>query len=169
MTAPGIDPRDSLEILQAVAQSAGQADFMPHARAVLLRQPGVASLNLVVAEGGRWRVVDSSSPEFDKPLPVSLLARVGEVALLSTALPRFIDELRAQGFSEEAGQVERAVAAALGSAPAPAAAPTLSAARYAPLPSECPQCAGPVRPDEVEWIDDRSAVCGYCGSTLHGT
>jgi hypothetical protein len=34
------------------------------------------------------------------------------------------------------------------------------------LPAQCPACLGPVRPDAVEWIDDRSAECAYCGSIL---
>jgi hypothetical protein len=36
------------------------------------------------------------------------------------------------------------------------------------LPAACPQCGAPVRSDEVEWIDDSSAECVYCGATLQG-
>ncbi len=38
--------------------------------------------------------------------------------------------------------------------------------RPARLPSQCPACLGPVRSDEVEWIDDSSAECAYCGTVL---
>ena len=34
------------------------------------------------------------------------------------------------------------------------------------LPPSCPQCGGRVRPDEVEWVDNSTAVCDYCGSIL---
>jgi hypothetical protein len=34
------------------------------------------------------------------------------------------------------------------------------------LPAQCPACLGPVRSDEVEWIDEISAQCAFCGSTL---
>ncbi|MBI3741222.1 MAG: hypothetical protein HY257_05635 [Chloroflexi bacterium] len=34
------------------------------------------------------------------------------------------------------------------------------------LPPKCPQCAAPVRSDEVEWIDNDSAECNYCGSVI---
>jgi DNA-directed RNA polymerase subunit RPC12/RpoP len=34
------------------------------------------------------------------------------------------------------------------------------------LPLKCPSCGATVRSDEVQWIDDRHAECGYCGSTL---
>ena len=34
------------------------------------------------------------------------------------------------------------------------------------LPPKCPQCGAPVRSDEVDWIDDASAGCAYCGSVV---
>ena len=34
------------------------------------------------------------------------------------------------------------------------------------LPLKCPSCGASVRPDDVEWIEDGYAECGYCGSTL---
>lgn len=34
------------------------------------------------------------------------------------------------------------------------------------LPAKCPQCAAPVRTDEVDWIDDASAECAYCGAVV---
>lgn len=50
---------------------------------------------------------------------------------------------------------------------------TLSAGASAPsapirgkLPAQCPSCLGPVRPDAVEWIDDQTAECAFCGSIL---
>jgi hypothetical protein len=34
------------------------------------------------------------------------------------------------------------------------------------LPAQCDACLGPVRSDDVEWIDDTSAACAYCGSVI---
>jgi len=34
------------------------------------------------------------------------------------------------------------------------------------LPSKCPHCAGPTHSDEVEWIDECSAECVYCGGVI---
>ena len=31
------------------------------------------------------------------------------------------------------------------------------------LPTACPQCGAPMRRDEVEWVDDQTVECGYCG------
>ncbi len=34
------------------------------------------------------------------------------------------------------------------------------------LPGNCPQCGGPVHPDEIVWIDKTRAECEYCRSIL---
>lgn len=34
------------------------------------------------------------------------------------------------------------------------------------LPSHCPSCGGPLRSDEVDWIDDLNAECPFCGSPV---
>lgn len=36
------------------------------------------------------------------------------------------------------------------------------------LPPACPQCGGPLRRDEIEWVDRTSAECNYCGSIVQG-
>jgi tetratricopeptide (TPR) repeat protein len=34
------------------------------------------------------------------------------------------------------------------------------------LPSNCPNCGGPVQPKEIEWYDAANPICAYCGSVL---
>jgi hypothetical protein len=34
------------------------------------------------------------------------------------------------------------------------------------LPTHCPSCGAAMRPDEVEWLDEVSAECAYCGSPV---
>ena len=34
------------------------------------------------------------------------------------------------------------------------------------LPATCHQCGAPVRSDQVEWIDNSSAECDFCGAIL---
>ena len=36
------------------------------------------------------------------------------------------------------------------------------------LPPACPQCGGPLRREEVEWVDRYSAECNYCGGVVQG-
>ncbi len=45
--------------------------------------------------------------------------------------------------------------------------PQASANPRGRLPSNCPQCGGPLRGDEVDWIDARSAECPFCGSVIY--
>jgi hypothetical protein len=38
--------------------------------------------------------------------------------------------------------------------------------KHPPLPTHCPGCGAPIHPDEVEWLDDITAECAFCGSPL---
>ena len=34
------------------------------------------------------------------------------------------------------------------------------------LPAKCPSCGATIRPNEVEWLDQHTAKCLYCGSAV---
>jgi hypothetical protein len=34
------------------------------------------------------------------------------------------------------------------------------------LPANCDHCGGPIRTQEVKWLNSKAAACPYCGSTL---
>lgn len=34
------------------------------------------------------------------------------------------------------------------------------------LPTHCPSCGGAIRPDEVDWLDEITVECVYCGSPV---
>ena len=36
------------------------------------------------------------------------------------------------------------------------------------LPLSCPSCGGAVNPKEVDWVDDITAECSFCGNMLRG-
>jgi len=36
------------------------------------------------------------------------------------------------------------------------------------LPTTCPGCGGLIRADEVEWVDEVTVECPYCGSAVRG-
>jgi len=36
------------------------------------------------------------------------------------------------------------------------------------LPLVCPSCGGAINPLEVEWVDDITAVCSFCGNMVRG-
>jgi hypothetical protein len=49
----------------------------------------------------------------------------------------------------------------------PVSAPQMAADPHrGRLPAACPKCGGPVRSDEVDWVDSASAECVYCGAIL---
>lgn len=34
------------------------------------------------------------------------------------------------------------------------------------LPTHCPSCGGPLHSDQVDWVDDLTAECSFCGSPI---
>lgn len=82
---------------------------------------------------------------------------------------RVIMELNQRGLAKEARQVEEYLKELVpGFELRPAAAPQEAAARRPLLPTHCPGCGAPLRPDEVDWRDEATALCEYCGSPVHG-
>ncbi|MDR3574131.1 MAG: hypothetical protein P4L50_09725 [Anaerolineaceae bacterium] len=75
--------------------------------------------------------------------------------------------LRNKGLVGAADQVVKEYAAKVSSFPMPVQPPQTAQSGPRPvLPPSCPKCGAPVRSDEIEWIDNRSAECIYCGTTL---
>jgi hypothetical protein len=75
--------------------------------------------------------------------------------------------MRNKGLTAAADQIVKEYAAKVSSFPLPVQPSQSNQAGPRPiLPSSCPKCGAPVRSDEIEWIDDHSAECIYCGTTL---
>lgn len=78
---------------------------------------------------------------------------------LNHAGEQTLTDLRKQGLENEAQEIEKYLKLAL---PEP---PTVDTCVGRPtLPIHCSACGAPLRPDEVEWLDDSTAECGYCGN-----
>ena len=71
--------------------------------------------------------------------------------------------LRENGLSRAADAIEKEFGAGLKAA---GGASIAAEAKRGRLPSKCPHCAGPARSDEVDWIDDASAECNFCGGVI---
>lgn len=93
---------------------------------------------------------------------IQLLIGAGQAERLHALGPRLVQAFEERGHHEQAITLRAEITALLGSVSA-AAAPT---APRATLPAQCPSCSGPVRADQVTWIDAQSAECAYCGSTI---
>lgn len=95
---------------------------------------------------------------------LALLAERQQHQRLLHAKTRVIDELKARGLTKEAADIEAWLKTI-----APTASDfvtQLPPSKKPLLPTHCPQCGAALRPDEVEWLDEVTAECGYCGSPV---
>jgi hypothetical protein len=83
-------------------------------------------------------------------------------------LQRMTAALRARGFNAQADALEQEARARMAEVGLDLASvpPEPIPQPRGHLPSTCPQCGGPLRADEVDWIDPASAECPYCGSVV---
>ncbi|MBM3125232.1 MAG: hypothetical protein FJZ87_09175 [Chloroflexi bacterium] len=96
---------------------------------------------------------------------LTLLASQGRHLRMQMLGGRTIRELRDHGLTKEAEEIERMLSDNI---PPQRAEAELLPDKKPVLPTHCPNCGGAVRPDEVEWLDDVTAECAYCGSPVRG-
>ncbi|GAB4445117.1 MAG: hypothetical protein OHK0041_02140 [Anaerolineales bacterium] len=92
---------------------------------------------------------------------LEILAQRGQFQRLNQFGRQTVAELNEHGLKEEA----QAMAAWLASVLPAGFSPERPAMRPS-LPAHCPSCGAPLRPDEIEWLDEATAECGYCGSPV---
>ena len=92
---------------------------------------------------------------------LELLAQRGQFTRLHQAGLRVASVLKEQGLKNEASEIEAWLQNVLPSAPS-----FDSPIKRPVLPARCPSCGAGVRPDEVEWLDEATAECAYCGSPI---
>lgn len=94
---------------------------------------------------------------------LSLLAAAGQWQILHRLGQRSVVELNQRGLTREAREISDYLIQTLPSIPQASFGTT---PRPAFLPTQCPGCGSSVHPEEVEWLDDLTAECAYCGTTL---
>jgi len=83
---------------------------------------------------------------------------------------RMMAVLHRKGYHDEAEKLRQEVDALLGAPLGERAIPWGGrAVQQGSLPAKCPSCGGPIRSDEVNWIDPHSAECAYCGGIVKAT
>lgn len=121
---------------------------------------------LFYLQAGRARILAGQTalgmPSLKRGL--GLLAEHGRYLRLRRAGRRLIAELNERGLKKEATEIDAWLKNASSSAPVEVTPET--PVKRPILPSHCPSCGAAVRPDEVEWLDDLTAECDYCGSPL---
>jgi hypothetical protein len=101
---------------------------------------------------------------------LEIWADSGRKSVLIKTYQRLSQELPGMGFEEAAGSLsswlkERYPKVEL---PEDKAPPGPSAHRGTGLPLKCPECEGPLHPDEVDWKGSSQGECPYCGSFIPG-
>ncbi len=108
-----------------------------------------------------------------------LFGRASLFGKIERLMPRMVEALQEKGYQAEAEALRQEVEARLAEVPPerrqpPGARPAgwpPAARRMArrELPARCSACGGPVKPDDVTWLDPQTAECPYCGSVLKAT
>ena len=96
---------------------------------------------------------------------LTLLASQGRFPRVRAFGQLAIEDLKARNLNAEADEIANLLKASL---PKGFQAGNSAPAKKAVLPAHCPSCGAAVRPDEVEWLDDLTAECDYCGSPMRG-
>jgi len=95
---------------------------------------------------------------------LTLLAQRQQYQRLLNTKTRLLNELKERGLTNEAADMESWLKTIL---PSPSEFVTqLPPSKKPILPTHCPQCGAALRPDEVDWLDEVTAECGYCGSPV---
>jgi hypothetical protein len=94
---------------------------------------------------------------------LTLLANQQRFARMQILGQRITDELRARNLNAEADEIE---ALLNGNLPKEITPKSSAPVKRPILPTHCPSCGAAVKPDEVEWLDEVSAECSYCGSPV---
>jgi hypothetical protein len=120
-------------------------------------------------QAGRARIlagqVRLGMPSLKRGLQLS--AQRGPGLKYRRAAQRVIDELESRGLAAEAAEIEAWTRNMSPSMPEVETEPT--PAKRPILPTHCPSCGAAVRPDEVDWLDEITAECAYCGSPIRET
>lgn len=101
---------------------------------------------------------------------LNLLAETGRWKALRNAGKVAVDELKRQGRAAQAGEVQAWLDNILKDHAEVDEAYTretdVSEQKPPRLPTKCPSCGGGIPSDEVEWIDEHTVECPYCGSAV---
>ena len=95
---------------------------------------------------------------------LEILSQRRQIPPLQKAGSRVLTELNEQGFTNEAAEIAAWLKTILPSMPSLETKEVLT--KRPILPTHCPSCGAGLRPDEVEWLDDVTAECAYCGNPV---
>lgn len=153
--------------LMAAGDFAGAADaYEQFARNAEARRGPRAPM--IYLQAGRASVLANQAPRgmTDLKHGLHLFSQRGQFGKVFNAGNRIVGELKERGLNKEADELGALVQQLL-------AGKTNFSQSVVPgqrpsLPTHCPSCGAVVRTDEIEWLDDATAECAYCGSPVRG-
>jgi hypothetical protein len=152
--------------LMAIGDYPGAATaFEELARGAVARNGPRAPILLIQA--GRMRVLAGQVPLGMTHLKqgLGLFATRGQWQRFNNNARRLQAELSQRGLAGEAGQIETVLKTSLPAGFVPGSEVAAEKARPV-LPTNCHGCGGPLHPEEVEWTDEITAQCPYCGTPV---
>ncbi len=178
-SAPDIPPllQRANQMLSAGNYAEAASAFEQLARAAEAR--GGPRAPFFYLQAGRSRVMAGQTAGGVEYLErgLGLFAMRGQQFKASNIGARIINELNARGLKKDAQRITEYLKelmpgageeiASSGRTPSPQRTADLRSQRQ-DLPTHCPGCGAPVRPDEVEWLDEATAECAFCGSPVRG-
>ena len=96
---------------------------------------------------------------------LDMLAAVGAVGIAGQIASLAMTELNGMGHKPEADQLRDYLVKIPGWQGTASETPPEEKTKPV-LPTHCKQCGATVRSDEVDWIDEITAACAYCGSPI---
>jgi hypothetical protein len=96
---------------------------------------------------------------------LTLFASQGRIHRMRNFGRRAIDELNALNLTAEADEIANLLS---GNMPKEISEERPTVPRRPTLPTHCPSCGAAVRPNEIDWLDEVTAECDYCGSPMRG-
>ena len=164
-------PNQTLAVIQRANQLMAAEDYHSAATAFEELASQAKSRNgprapFFFLQAGRARMLMNDVPKAIAHFKYGLilLADTGRYTQFYRAGTRIVQELKAHKLEKEAKEISALIHGHT-SAIAEMATQQLPHDKIVP-PTHCPSCGGPVRSDEVEWIDDLTAECSFCGSPI---
>ena len=156
--------------LLASGDFAGAARLFDEMAQAAMSRKGPAAPHLLI-QAGRAMILAGQVPEGIMKIKQALdvFAQRMEWARFVRTRKRATKQLRESGFEQEAeeienyqsGQVPNNFLDQINGQPVKPVSKAVSL-----LPVSCPGCGGPIRSDRVEWVDEVTAECPYCGRML---
>ena len=96
---------------------------------------------------------------------MGLFATRGQFGKVVSFADRTVAEFNQRGLAKESKQIADYVKTLV---PNFEGANHLGQPKRPALPTTCPGCGAPIHPDEVDWMDEITAACAFCGTPVRG-